>query len=132
MDWFLYGKGLHHERVNDVWIACDTKAYLSPWKTSKMELFSNILIIFEKISIIDMRWECNIHIVWNSTKKIVLLLTSIFFIFLLLAIKSSRFTGEYPCRRVILITLWHGYMAVDLLHIFRTPFLKNTSGWLLL
>ena len=32
-----------------------TQAYLSPWKTSKMELFSNILIIFEKISIIDMR-----------------------------------------------------------------------------
>ena len=29
-------------------------------------------------------------------------------------------------------TLWHGYSAVNLLHIFRTLFAKNTSGWLLL
>ena len=28
--------------------------------------------------------------------------------------------------------LWHGCSPVNLLHIFRTPFLKNTSGWLLL
>ena len=27
------------------------------------------------------------------------------------------------------ITLWHGCSPVNLLHIFRTPFLKNTSGW---
>ena len=26
----------------------------------------------------------------------------------------------------------HGRSAVNLLHIFRTPFLKNTPGWLLL
>ena len=30
------------------------------------------------------------------------------------------------------ITLWHGCSPVNLLHIFRTPFPKNTSGWLLL
>ena len=30
------------------------------------------------------------------------------------------------------ITIRHGYSPVNLLHIFRTPFLKNTSGWLLL
>ena len=30
------------------------------------------------------------------------------------------------------ITLWHGCSPVNLLHIFRTPFLKNTSRWLLL
>ena len=30
------------------------------------------------------------------------------------------------------ITLQHGYFPVNLLYIFRTPFLKNTSGWLLL
>ena len=28
-------------------------------------------------------------------------------------------------------TLWHGFHPVNLLHIFRTPFLKNTSGLLL-
>ena len=26
----------------------------------------------------------------------------------------------------------HGCSHVNLLHIFRTPFLKNTSGWLFL
>ena len=52
-----------------------------------------------------------------------------------------KFTGEHPCRSVISIklysnfieiTLWHGCSAVNLLHIFRTLFPKNTSGWLLL
>ena len=53
----------------------------------------------------------------------------------------SRFKGECPCRSVILIkllcnfieiTLQHGCSPINLLHIFRTPFLKNTSEWLLL
>ena len=43
----------------------------------------------------------------------------------------SKFTGEHPCQRVE-ITLWHGCSPVNLLDIFRTPFTKNTSGWLLL
>ena len=30
------------------------------------------------------------------------------------------------------IIFWHGCSPVNLLDIFRTPFLKNTSGWLLL
>ena len=30
------------------------------------------------------------------------------------------------------ITLRHGYSPVNMLHIFRTPFPKNTSEWLLL
>ena len=29
------------------------------------------------------------------------------------------------------VTLWHGCSSVNLLHIFRTPFFKNPSGWLL-
>ena len=46
----------------------------------------------------------------------------------------SKFIGEHPCRSVIPseITLWHGCSPVNLLHIFRTPFTKNTSGGLLL
>ena len=53
----------------------------------------------------------------------------------------SKSTGEHPCRSVISIklqsifienTLRHGCSHVDLLHIFRTPFPKNSSGWLLL
>ena len=55
--------------------------------------------------------------------------------------KCSKFTGEHPCRSVIWIrllcnfieiTLWHGCSPVNLLNIFRTPFLKSTSGRLLL
>ena len=50
-------------------------------------------------------------------------------------------TGEHPCRSVISIkllcnfveiTLRHGCSPVNLLHILRAPFIKNTSGWLLL
>ena len=54
--------------------------------------------------------------------------------------KCSKFTGEHPCRSTISIKLLcnfieialrHGCSPVNLLNIFRTPFLKNTSGWLL-
>ena len=53
----------------------------------------------------------------------------------------NKFTGEHPCRSVISIKLQsnffeialrHGCSPVNLLHIFRTPFLINTLGWLLL
>ena len=53
----------------------------------------------------------------------------------------SKLTGEHPCRgaisikllcKFIEIALWHGCSPVNLLHIFRTLFLKNTSWWLLL
>ena len=53
----------------------------------------------------------------------------------------SKFTGEHPCRsgisikllcNFIEITLRYGCSPVNLLHIFRTPFFKNTSGRLLL
>ena len=49
----------------------------------------------------------------------------------------SKFTGEHPCRRMISIklqsnfieiTLQHGCSPVNLLHTFRVPFSKNTSG----
>ena len=39
----------------------------------------------------------------------------------------SKFTGEHACH-----PLRHACSPVNLLHIFRTPFPKNTSGWLLL
>ena len=53
----------------------------------------------------------------------------------------SKFTGEHPCRSAISIKLHsnfvkialrHGCCPVNLLHIFRTLFLKNTSRRLLL
>ena len=54
---------------------------------------------------------------------------------------SRKFTGEHPCRSAISIKLqsnfieiarMHGSSPVNLLHIFRTPLLKNTSVRLLL
>ena len=54
---------------------------------------------------------------------------------------GSKFTREHPCWSVISIKLlcifieiapWLGCSLVYLLHIFRTPFPKNTSEWLLL
>ena len=51
----------------------------------------------------------------------------------------SKFTGEHPCRKTILlqgnfieIALRLGCSTVNLLHIFRTTFPKNTIGWQLL
>ena len=53
----------------------------------------------------------------------------------------SNFTGEHPCRGVILIELLCNFIEiglrhicspVNLLHIFRTPLPRNTSVWLLL
>ena len=53
----------------------------------------------------------------------------------------SKFIGEHPYRNAISIKLQsnfieialrHGYSPLNLLHIFRTPFSKNTSGLLLL
>ena len=54
----------------------------------------------------------------------------------------QQITGEHPCWSVISINLQrnfieitlrhHGCSPVNLLHVFRTPFHKNTSGWLLL
>ena len=53
----------------------------------------------------------------------------------------SKSTREHPCQSAILIqlqsniietTLRHGCSPVNLLHVFRTLFQKNRSGWLLL
>ena len=46
----------------------------------------------------------------------------------------SKFTGEHSCRSVsnfIKITLPYSWSPVNLLHIFRIPFPRNSSGWLL-
>ena len=53
----------------------------------------------------------------------------------------SKFTGEHPCQSVtsmnllcnfIELTLRYKCSPVNFLHIFRTPFNKNASGWRLL
>ena len=54
--------------------------------------------------------------------------------------KYSKFSREHPCRSVIPIklqrnfteiTIRRGCSPLNLLHILRTPFPKNTSGRLL-
>ena len=51
--------------------------------------------------------------------------------------KWDKFTGEHPCRSVTSVKLQSNFIEttprrgsspVNLMHIFRTPFLKNTSG----
>ena len=53
----------------------------------------------------------------------------------------SKLNGEHRCRSAISIkllcnfikiTLPNGHSPVNVLHLFRMPFPKNTSGWLLL
>ena len=53
----------------------------------------------------------------------------------------SKFTGEHPCQsgisikllcNFIEIAIQHSCSPVHLLHIFRTHFPNNISGWLLL
>ena len=53
----------------------------------------------------------------------------------------SKFTGQHPCQSAISIKLQnnfieialrHGCSVVNLLHILRTSFPKNSSGWLFL
>ena len=48
--------------------------------------------------------------------------------------KSSHpevFLGNCCCSNFIEFALRHGCSPVNLLHIFRTPFPRSTSGWLL-
>ena len=42
----------------------------------------------------------------------------------------SKFTGEYPCLSLIEIAPQHGRSPVNLQHIFKTTFYKNTYGGL--
>ena len=57
------------------------------------------------------------------------------FLFLKNNEKNKNHGKESDAVSIILyleITLRHGCYPVNLLHIFRTPFSRNTSGWLLL
>ena len=98
------------------------------------------------------------HDLWDHDlrKEITILVKPFLFSIIVFTIRSSRlevflrkgvlkicseFTGEHPCRNKISIKLlcnfieiafWHWCSSVNLLHIFRTPFSMNTSGWLLL
>ena len=44
----------------------------------------------------------------------------------------KKYDFNKVARNFIEIAFRHGCSPINLLHIFRTPFPKNTSGWLLL
>ena len=96
-----------------------------------MSSLSILLLFFAKLAILTIKKN---HFRFRSSRPEVFLRKGILKI-------CSKFTGERPCRSVILIkllcnfieiTLQHGCSPANLLYIFRNPFLKNTSGWLLL
>ena len=107
--------------------------------------FSLILIIMLIGSFFWLWRSCDqkIRSLANHTKLLVMLRNShpgIFLETVFLKI-CSKFTGEHSCRSVISIklqstfieiTLCYGGSPVNLPHIFRTPFTKNTCTWLLL
>ena len=64
-----------------------------------------------------------IRISWKSLKEIFHSVSSPSYCFIIILTFQKRYFQ---------IALRHGSSPVNLLHIFRTPFLKNISGWLLL
>ena len=106
------------------------EAYLWPCQASIMDFFCENI---QQLLIV--KFFCKVsHHKWRSSPPYVFLGKGLLKI-------CRKFTGEYPCRSVmsikllcnfIEIVLQHGCSPVDLLHIFRTPFCKNTYGGLLL
>ena len=96
----------------------------SKYQMSEYEVCGYIILKFRKTSITRFRSSHPEVFLGRSVLKI-----------------CSKFIGEHPCRSAISIklqsnfieiTLRHGCSPVNLLHIFRKPFPKNTSVGLLL
>ena len=115
--------------------SCYTKCFRSAF-VSLNELIMHVVLLFRIISnLYCQSWNSLIEL-WRfrSSRPEVFLIKGVLKI-------CSKFIGEHPCRSVISkrlqsnfveVTLRHGCSPVNLLHIFRAPFLKNTSGRLLL
>ena len=92
---------------------------------------------------LDLRWIWQVRLIITQDRRIVTFRSSPSEVFLEKGVLKicSKFTGEHPCRSAISISLLcnfieialrHGCSPVNLLHIFRASFFKNTSGGLLL
>ena len=57
---------------------------------------------------------------------------SVVYMIIILVCKFQKSSNQKSNKIKIEITLWHGYSPVNLMHIFRITFPKNTSGGLLL
>ena len=71
--------------------------------------------------------ECNLN--WTSLFWVLIVSHNSLFYFYFL---DMAFLMEMLLSKFIEITLRHGCSPVNLLHVFRTLFSKNASGWLLL
>ena len=120
---------------------CNTKSILHRFGSDSQNLdyFSTYKPAYDRMCILELEYQCINYIMIISKKKKndrsshpeVFLGKGVLKIW-------SKFTGEHPCRSVISvklqsnfieITLWHGCSPINLLHILRTPFPRNTSGW---
>ena len=116
---------------------------------SQQDYFFKVFIINYKnlvqnlFSVFSYKWPGVPGNIWNTYKSCWKLRSSRPEVFLRKGVLKicSKFTGEDPCQSVISIKLQdnfveialrHGCSPVNLLHIFRTPFPRNTSGWLFL
>ena len=121
--------------------------FLKNYVASLFTIFEKVLAIckfFFTAPCLDVRfWDLLYFIVWSSIHSIVIFRSSHPKVFLWKGVLKicSKFTGEHTCRSAISIkflcnfieiALRHGCSPVNLLHIFRTPFPRNTSGRLLL
>ena len=86
-------------------------------------------IICKKVPLLAARLVAKLKLIFKSSHPEEFLVKGVLKIF-------SKFTGEHPCQsaisikllcKVIEIALRYGCSPVDLLHIIRTPFSKNTS-----
>ena len=94
-------------------------------------LFSAVLSFSKNFSNVrsgSTKWWTNVLLITRSSHPEVFLRKSVLKI-------CSKFTGEHPCRSVFLIklisrfieiTLRRGCSPVNFLHIFKTPFPRNT------
>ena len=121
---------------NNCWSATRTyvKRFFVACFLSFFELIStnSIYLFCATIPPTPIIWNSRVYIKIHHKLKILILRSNHPEIFLekgVLEIRS-KFTGERPCRRTISIKLQCS--PVNLLHIFRTPFSRNTSGRLLL
>ena len=111
-------------------------------KIFTMQLHDNDESIFTLFILKDAVWHfaCYKCVIWHVKLNFRGSNSEVFLIKGVLKI-CSKFIGEHPCRSVISIKLLCNFLEiklrnacspVNLLHIFRTTFTKNTSGWLLL
>ena len=104
------------------------KIFYSKLKLSKIIITRDKMQLSKETVFFLKNWTCLNKAIGRSSRSDVFSRKSVLKI-------CSKFTGENPCRSVILfieITFRHGCSPVNLLHIFRTSFPSNTSGWLLL